>query len=69
MKAANIETSPRLQRVDNLLANGGEFTTLEIIAHCGVCAVNSIVSELRANGRDISCHRVGRAWYYRRADV
>lgn len=69
MKAANIKTSERLQRVDNLLAGGREFSTLQIIAYCGVCAVNSIVAELRANGRDIRCRRETAAWFYKRWDV
>lgn len=69
MKAARVESSDRLRRVDNLLAGGREYTTLEIIAYCGVCAVNSIVAELRQNGRDIRCRREGNAWYYKRWDV
>lgn len=69
MKAARLDTSARLQRVDSLLASGGEYTTLEIISHCGVCAVNSIIAELRANGRNIRCRREGKAWYYKRLNT
>lgn len=69
MKAASLETSARLQRVDHLLAGGREYSTLEIIAYCGVCAVNSIISELRANGRKIRCRKEGYAYYYLREDV
>ncbi len=50
MNAANLTKSDRLQRVFKLLSGGGEFTTLEIIQKAGVCAVNSIISELRQNG-------------------
>jgi len=54
-----------LQRVFKLLSKGGEYTTLEIIQKAGVCAVNSIISELRANGYEISCQRRANKWFYR----
>lgn len=66
MKAASIDKSERLRRVDDLLADGAERSTLEIIQQAGVVAVNSIVSELRANGREIHCRRLGSRWLYRR---
>lgn len=69
MKSANLASSQRLQRVDNLLADGREYSTMEIIAITGRCAVNSIISELRDNGRNIRCRREGNAWFYRRLDV
>ncbi len=69
MKAADLRNSDRLQRVDRLLADGREYSTLEIISMCQVCAVNSIISELRANGRRIRCRREGGHWYYRRVDT
>jgi hypothetical protein len=65
LKAANLSKSDRLQRVFKLLSKGGEYTTLEIIQQAGVCAVNSIISELRANGFDISCERRENKWFYR----
>lgn len=65
MKAANIEKSARLGRVLDLLSQGGEFTTLDIIKKAGVCAVNSIISELRCNGYEINCQRRGDKWFYR----
>jgi hypothetical protein len=65
MNSANIEKSDRLQRVYKLLSKGGEFTTLDIIYKAGVCAVNSIVSELRANGYNIKCERRANKWFYR----
>ena len=65
MNAADIDNSDRLQRVWKLLSKGGEYTTLEIIQQAGVCAVNSIISELRANGCDIQCQRRDKKWFYR----
>jgi hypothetical protein len=65
MNAANLTKSDRLQRVFKLLSGGGEFTTLEIIQKAGVCAVNSIISELRQNGYQIDCQRRNDKWFYR----
>lgn len=67
MKAAKLETSDRLQRVDALLADGREYSTRDIIIACDVCAVNSIAAELRANGRDIRTRWEKGVCYYRRA--
>jgi hypothetical protein len=64
MNAASIEKSARLGRVLDLLSQGGEFTTLDIIRQAEVCAVNSIVAELRCNGFDITCQRRGDKWFY-----
>ena len=64
MHAARIEDSPRLQRVAALLADGAEHSTLDIVAGAGVCAVNSIVAELRENGLQIACVRRGDVWFY-----
>lgn len=63
MHAARLDHSERLQRVAALLAGGGEYTTLEIIQQAGVCAVNSIIAELRANGRDVRCKAISRGIY------
>lgn len=60
MHAASIDRSVRLQRVAYVLSDGAWHSTLDIIIGAGVCAVNSCVSELRANGLDIECRRVGR---------
>lgn len=65
MNAASIESSERLNRVLDLLSLGGEFTTLDIIKNANVCAVNSIISELRQNGFEIDCQRRGEKWFYR----
>lgn len=64
MKHAHIDTSPRLQRVADLLADGREYSTLDIVMAAGVCAVNSCIAELRANGYAIDCRRVGDVWWY-----
>lgn len=50
--AARLEASPRLQRVLAFLRIRGSqgATTREIIEHADVCAVNSIIEELRENG-------------------
>jgi len=65
MNAARLENSPRLQRVAALLADGREYSTLDIVIGAGVCAVNSCVAELRANGFAIACRREGDRWLYR----
>ncbi|MCB1909947.1 MAG: hypothetical protein KDH15_21510 [Rhodocyclaceae bacterium] len=38
---------------------------MEIVKRAHVCAVNSIVSELRANGIAISCRRDRGVYFYR----
>lgn len=57
MHFARLESSDRLQRVLRVLETGPK-TTLQIIQEAGVCAVNSIVSELRANKYNILCQCV-----------
>lgn len=69
MKFANMNTSDRLQRVAKYLADGKEHTTMDIIQNCRVCAVNSIIAELRSNSLVITCRREKHAWYYKREDV
>ncbi len=65
MNAADIDRSERLQKVANLLGRGGEYTTLDIIQMAGVCAVNSIISEHRANGYSIDRQRRANKGFYR----
>lgn len=70
MHAAHIDRSERLQRVEALLSDGAEHSTLDIVTGAQVCAVNSIISELRANGREIVCRQATgyagqRVWLYR----
>ena len=68
---ARLSTSKRLQRVHKLLSDGGEHSTLEICIRASVCAVNSIVAELRAQGADIRCRQIRspetgeQLWVYR----
>lgn len=68
MHAAHIEHSDRLRRVYALLRDGRPRTTLDIVREAGVCAVNSIAAELRANGVRIACQRAGNLWWYWIAD-
>ncbi len=65
MKAARLAKSPRLQRVLSYLSDGKEHSTLDIVIGASVCAVNSCVAELRANGYVIGCRRQGDIWLYR----
>jgi hypothetical protein len=65
MNAASIESSERLNRVLGLLSQGGEFSTLDIIKNANVCAVNSIIAELRQNGFEINCQRRSEKWFYK----
>lgn len=58
MHAARIEESPRLNRVLEYLRFHGPSTTMEIMLGCQVCAVNSIIAELRANGYIVTCQAV-----------
>lgn len=64
MHFARTEKSPRLQRVLKKLRDGNKHTTLDLIQEANVCAVNSIISELRMNGHDITCKRKGDVWEY-----
>lgn len=65
LHAARLENSPRLQRVLDVLMTGRALSTLDIVVETGVCAVNSCIAELRANGFDIRCWREGDVWLYR----
>jgi hypothetical protein len=59
-------SSPRLQRVLRLLADGRPHTTRSIVRQAHVVAVNAVVAELRAHGAEIHCERrrVGDAWRF-----
>jgi len=65
MNNAILENSPRLQRVFKVLLDGQKHTTRDIIRRAAVCAVNSIVAELRENGINVTCERKKAIWYYR----
>jgi hypothetical protein len=60
--AADVAESRRLQRVvEALKLSPDGLTTREIITRTGTCAVNSVVSELRANGYAIECRYMGKS--------
>jgi hypothetical protein len=63
MHAAKIDNSARLKRVLDLLKDGREHSTRDIVRQSDVCAVNSIVGELRENGFKILCRCLGRGRY------
>lgn len=65
MHCASLSTSRRLQRVLAVLSDCQEHSTMEIVNRASVCAVNSIVAELRANGIAIACRRDRGIFYYR----
>lgn len=48
-------SSPRLQRVLALLADGRPHTTRDIVRKAKVMAVNACISELRHHGAEITC--------------
>ncbi len=63
MHAANVDRSVRLNKVLGILASGAWVGTREIVRAADVCAVNSIISEIRANGIKVNCRCVGRGRY------
>lgn len=64
MNHAKFSTSPRLQRVHELLKSG-EHSTMAICLDAKVCAVSTVIAELRENGASIDCRRVDRIFYYK----
>lgn len=68
MHAARL-SSPRLQRVLRLLADGKPRTTREIVHVARVMAVNACVAELRSHGAEITCTQIRvngtRRFFYR----
>lgn len=65
MNSAKLNSSDRLKRVLKFLSDRRPHTTKEIMQGADVCAVNSCISELRANGKTINCHRHEDKWFYR----
>ena len=70
MNNADITRSPRLQRVLEALSDGVEHSTLDLVREAEVCAVNSCIAELRANGAHIDCRQIRnsggqRLWVYK----
>ena len=64
MHSANISKSDRLQRVLKILMDGNKHTTRDLIRKAKVCAVNSIISEIRDNGLKVMCERKADKWFY-----
>ena len=66
MHAAKLDKSERLQRVLNILQDRRWHSTRDIVNEADVCAVNSIISELRRNGIAIECECFGKGRYHYR---
>jgi len=65
MNSAKLERSVRLNRVLSVLKKASRpLSTMDIVDRANVCAVNSIISELRDNGIRIKCQRSGNVWLY-----
>lgn len=62
MHNAKLEKSARLQRVLGLLRNGPK-TTMEIQRRANVCAVGTIISEIRANSIPVKCECIRKGVY------
>lgn len=60
---ARIDASERLQRVLALISDGRWHSTREIVMAADVCAVNSIIHELRCNGYDVASRCAGKGRY------
>lgn len=71
MRAARLTKSARLKRALRALqADGGWMSTRELIRRARICAVNSVIAELRENGCDIETKqdtddKGERRWRYR----
>ena len=70
LHAARLDRSPRLQRTLAALRDGEWHSTRDILRDAHICAVNSCIAELRANGYVITCQqRIGsdgrRLFFYR----
>lgn len=58
MHHARLSKSPRLQRALRVMrAANGEISTYELSRRAEICAVNSVIAELRANGAEIDCRQ------------
>lgn len=65
MHYAQLKNSKRLQRLLKVLEDGQKHSTFDIITEAKICAVNSAVAELRANGFNINCKRIAKnIWQY-----
>ena len=63
MNAARLQQSPRLQRVLAVLSDHKPHTTRDLVLRANVCAVNSVIAELRANGLPVECECLGRGLF------
>lgn len=59
MHFARLARSPRLQRLHAYLSDGAEHTTWEIVTGARVANPSTYVSELRAQGAEITCRPLG----------
>jgi hypothetical protein len=57
---ANLDNSPRLQKLLMHLSDGNAHSTLDIVHNTGLCAINSGISELRCNDIPVTCKCVAR---------
>ena len=64
MHAATLARSDRLKRLRAVLRDRRPHSTRDLARRARICAVNSAVSELRANGMNIACKRRGGIWFY-----
>lgn len=60
IKAANFETSPRLQRFWRLLKDGQWHSTREIAIKCEIYHAGTAAAEMRKNGFDVVCVCLGK---------
>lgn len=51
-----LKNAPRLRRVYRLLAQGGEYSTLEITKETGTVAAGSACADLRKKGIGVECN-------------
>lgn len=75
MNSAKLKTSPRLRRTlatleDAAATSEGWMTTRALIWAAGICAVSSVIAELRDNGCKIETRQAtvsgeARRWEYR----
>lgn len=58
MRHASLDTSDRLQRALKVLQEAqGRVSTRSLMRKANICAVNSVVAELRENGAVILCEQ------------
>jgi len=69
MHAAKVKSSPRLQRLLEVLSDGRQHSSLDLCMNAYVVALSAAISELRANGAVIEVERYerdgGPVWLYR----